>query len=352
MDQPVQPVMKLIQSGPRSARVVAVGESPGKNEMERGIPFVGAAGELLDRAFDQANKALGRIALRHDDVFITNICHIQPPGNDFDWFVKPKPRPELMLGIMQLKKDIEEIKPNLVIALGAWPLKILAGKDGISKWRGSILESTLVKGQKVIATFHPASIFRIFDNHGILQTDIRRCAEEADFREIRLPQRTFYIAPSGDVLAALIPELVRAEWLAVDIECFERADGSWEIACVGFSDRADRAVVIPCTNQGGIQAVALLCGCDAKKIFQNGQFDLTVLEDNGFRVKHPHAWDTMYAHHAIYPECAGAEDEIKKLQGRKTAVKSALGKGLAYQASVYTKEPFYKDDGKLWKQLT
>ena len=342
--------MKLIQSGPRDAKVIVVGEAPGKNEAEKGIPFVGAAGELLDRAFDQANRALGRIVLRHNDVFITNICHVQPPGNDFDYFIKPKPRPELMLGIIQLKKDIEEIKPNLVIALGAWPLKILCGKNGISKWRGSILESTLVKGQKVVATFHPASIFRMFDNHGILQTDIRRCAEEAGSREILLPQRTFYIAPSGDVLATLVAELANSEWLSIDIECFERSDGSWEISCVGFSDRADRAVVIPWRSPGGPQAITILCGCSAAKIFQNGQFDITVLEDNHVRVNNTR-WDTMYAHHSIYPECAGAEDEIKKMQGRKGSSKSALGKGLAYQTSVYTKEPFYKDDGKLWKQV-
>lgn len=340
--------MRLIQSGPRNAKVVAVGESPGKNEMEKGKPFVGAAGELLDRAFDQANKALGHRALIHDDVFITNICHVQPPGNDFDWFLKPQPRPELMAGIIQLKTDIEQIKPNLVIALGAWPLKILTGKEGISKWRGSILESTLIKGQKVIATFHPASIFRIFDNHGIFQTDIRRCAEEAGFPEIQLPQREIIIATSGELLARYIPEFLKAEWLGCDIECFERADGSWQISCVGFSDRPDRALVIPSSTPEWAIAVGILLGCDAKKIWQNGQFDLTVLEDNGFKVKNT-VWDIMYGHHAIYPECAGAEDEVKKLQGRKGTVKSALGKGLGYQVSIYTKEPFYKDDRKLWK---
>lgn len=343
--------MKLIQSGPRNAKVAVVGESPGKNEMEKGRPFVGAAGELLDRAFDQANKALGRIVLRHDDVFITNICHVQPPGNDFDWFVKPVPKPELIAGIIQLKTDIQEIKPNVVIALGAWPLKILAGKDGITNWRGSILESTLIKGQKVVATFHPASIFRVFDNHGIFQTDIRRCAEEAGSPDLNLPKRQVFIDPSDDVLANLIREMLTAEWLAIDIECFERPDGSWEIACVGFSDRADRALVLPYTSHRNRNAVALLCGSDAKKVFQNGQFDLTVLEDNSVRVAQPHAWDIMYGHHALYPECAGAEDEVKKLQGRKGTVKSALGKGLGYQVSVYTREPRYKDDGKLWKTL-
>lgn len=343
--------MKLIQSGPRDARVVIVGESPGKNEVIEGKPFVGASGELLDRAIDQANKTLGRIALTRREIFITNLAHVQPPGNDFDWFLKPQMRKELIEGVVQLRNDLLEIKPNLIIALGAQPLRFLTGKNGISLWRGSILECKLVPGMKVIPTFHPASIFRVYDNHGIFQTDIRRCAEEAEFPDLRLPKRTIYITPRGELLTTLVAELSRSEWLAVDIECFERPNGTWEIACVGFSDRADRAVVIGYSSPEERNAVATLCGCSAKKIFQNGQFDITILTDNGVSIVNPHSWDTMYGHHAIYPECAGAEDEVKKLQGRKGTVKSSLGKGLAYQTSIYTREPRYKDDGKLWKEI-
>lgn len=335
--------MRLIQSGPDNAQIVAVGESPGKNEDIKGIPFVGGAGEILDRGFDVAK-------IHRHEVFITNVAHIRPPGDDFFWFYKPTPKIELLQGILQLKTDIDRIKPNLIIALGGQPLRILTGKSGITKWRGSILASTLCPGRKVIATFHPASVLRIFDNHGIFQTDLRRCAEECKFPEIILPQREFTITPPWDVRDALVREMASAEWLSIDIECFERSDGTWELSCVGFSDRADRALVIGARDDGATAHISQLCGSGAAKIFQNGQFDITVLKDNGIEVKNTR-WDTMYAHHALFAECAGAEDEVKKLKGQagKTVAKSALGKGLAFQTSIYTKEPFYKDDGKLWK---
>jgi uracil-DNA glycosylase family 4 len=335
--------LQLIQEGPRDAKVIIVGESPGKKEWEEKRPFIGGSGEILSRGLNVAK-------IHRHECFITNICHIRPPKDEFEWFLKPQPKPELLAGIIQLRQDVSEIKPNLVIALGAAPLRILTGKKGITKWRGSILESTLVPGQKVISTFHPAAVLRQFDNHGIFQTDFSRFAEECQYPEIRLPKRTFYITPSPNIRNPIVTEMAGAEWLSIDIECSERPDGSWEVSCVGFSDTPDRALVIARGDSGGAEAIRILCSSNAKKIFQNGQFDISVLEDNGVTVNNV-AWDTMYAHHAIFPECAGAEDEIKKLKSGRAPSKSALGKGLAFQTSIYTKEPYYKDDGKLWKAL-
>lgn len=334
---------ELIQSGPRDAYIVAVGESPGRNEIEQGKPFVGAAGEILDRAFTQANRALGRTLLLHHELFITNLAHIQPPGNDFDYFLHPQLRPELMLGILQLKKDLEEIRPNLIIALGNMPLRFLTGKEGIGKWRGSILPCTLVSGLKVVATFHPASILRVYDNNGVFQTDIRRCAEESLTPELNLPKRDFYIDPIADVRNELILEMCRAEWLSIDIETVKQTDGTWHISCVGFSDYADRAMILPWNSSDNRLAIAVLCSCQAKKIFQNGMYDISVLLDNGIKVKNV-VWDIMYGHHALYPECGGSDDEVTELLGTKRVARSALMKKLEFQTSIYTREPFYKDD--------
>lgn len=323
---------------------MAVGEAPGKNEDVEGKPFVGASGELL-------NHMLGLASLHRSDLFITNVAHVRPPDNDFDWFLKPKPRIELLQGVLQLQKDLQEIKPNLVIALGDVPLQFLTGKRGIGKWRGSILECSLVKGLKVIATYHPASAFRVYENKAIIEVDLRRCAEECKSPEIRLPERTFYIDPPRDLLESLVGELEQAEWLSTDIECFKRPDGSWQVSCVGFSDRPDRALVVRYDSPEKRAAVARLCRSGAKKIFQNGQFDIAVLADNGVEINFAHAWDTMYGHHALYPECAGAEDEVKKLTGSKGGKTSPFGKGLGFQTSIYTREPYYKDDGKLWETV-
>lgn len=339
--------MRLIQEGPRDARIMLVGEAPGANEDATGKPFVGGAGEVL-------NKILSNVGISRTEVFITNVCHVRPPKNDFRWFLKPKIRPEFMHGVVQLKADIEAIKPNIVVPLGTHPLKVLTGRAGIEKWRGSILESTLVSGLKVVGTYHPAYILRVYDYKAVAEFDFQRIASEASHPEILLPHRDLRLHPPYTERQEIIAEMEQAEWLAVDIECTQTDSGKWRLACVGFSDRADRALVIACDSESSINDIRRLCISNTKKVFQNGQFDVSVLLDEGIAVNGwasddgSPGWDTMLAHHALYTECASGSDEISALAGKKR--QSAIAKGLAFQASVYTREPYYKDDGKLWKE--
>jgi len=305
-------------------------------EDQTGVPFSGASGEDL-------NRYLADVGIdRHTQVFVTNVCHERPPNNKFEAFLKPQPALCLLQGILQLKKDIIDIRPNLVIALGDVPLRFLTNKHSITKYRGSILECSLVKGVKVIATYHPASVFRMYENKTLIQLDMKRIAEEAKFPEIMLPKRYIYIWPEASYL---VEDMYNAEWLSVDIE--GTPDG---IHCIGFSDRADRALVFPLAK-GADAEIRRLLASPAKKCGQNfGQYDLTVLEDRGYEVKN-FQWDIMYGHHALLMESASGGDEVKALRGGKAGAKSPLAKGLGFQVSIYTKEPFYKDDGKLWSRL-
>lgn len=344
---------KLIQEGTRSSKIVIVGEAPGAQEEAAGRPFVGGSGELL-------NRMLNGVGISRDECFITNVCHVRPPANDFGWFLKKANQLPLMQGILQLKRDIEEIKPNLVIAFGAQPLRFLTNKMSIEKWRGSILESTLIKGQKVVGTYHPAYALRIWDYKAVIELDLRRCAEQAKFPEIALPQREYYLDPDLPTRMRLYAEMYNAPWLSIDIECLESSPGVWNLSCVGFSDRPDRAMVIPVRTGDDRAFIAGLCTSPAQKVFQNGPFDVTVLGQNGIQVTgygepgpdgRPLGWDTMLGHHSIYTECAG-DDEVsiltRKAGGKKK--QAAIMKGLAFQTSIYTEEPYYKDDGKLWKE--
>lgn len=332
---------KLIQSGPRNAKIVIVGESPGTTELATGMPFSGASGELL-------NRMLSTVGLSRSEIFVTNICHVQPPKNEFSWFLKPKPRPELILGLVQLRKDLVEIKPNLVIALGAYPLQYLTNKVGISKWRGSILTSTLVSGLKIIGSYHPAAILRIWDYKAVSDFDFKRMAEEAKTPEVILPQREFKLNPSREDSILIRDRLLRAEWLSVDIECVETPTG-WKLSCVGFSDSPGFAAVWPVDEPWKLQLIKELCESPMKKVFQNGTFDVTVLAENGITVSYESfQWDTMLGHHSLFTECAGGGDEMSELGGKKK--QAALAKGLGFQTSIYTREPYYKDDGKLWRE--
>lgn len=334
--------MPLIQSGSKSSKIVLVGEAPGANEERAGKPFIGGSGTLLDQALRQAG-------ISRSDCFVTNVCHVRPPKNEFSWFFKKENQLQLAAGVLQLKRDLEEIKPNLVVAFGAQPLRFLTGKVGIEKWRGSILESTLVPGLKVIATYHPAYAIRIWDYKAVIEMDLRRCAEEAKFPEIVRPEREYILNPDAAVRASVAAEMLQAEWLSIDIECIEVSPGNWRLSCVGFSDRPNRAMTIPCDSADALQVIRELCSSPVKKVFQNGQFDVTVLRQNNIEVVN-FAWDTMLGHHSIYTECAG-DDEVSVLTRKGGKRKqAAIMKGLAFQASIYTKEPYYKDDGKLWKE--
>lgn len=333
---------RLVQQGPKDAKIVIVGEAPGATEDASGVPFSGGSGELLDRI-------LSRAGIARSDCFITNVCHTRPPKNEFEYFVKPQPHLDLVTGLIQLKADLDVIRPNIVVALGSWPLQFLTGKKGIDKWRGSLLPSTLTQGLKVMGTYHPAYCLRVYDYKAVAEMDFVRVKAQSAYPELRLPHRNHILAPERDTLLRLLHELTTLtppEWLAVDIECWEISPGKWKLACVGFSDDKSRSIVIPCNEPWQMDAIKQLCGHPCKKVFQNGQFDTTVLEDNGIPVVN-FAWDTMLAHHALLPECAGGEDEMSAQQGKRKM--AAIKKGLAFQASMYTDEPFYKDDGKLWK---
>lgn len=336
--------MRLIQEGPKSARVLLVGEAPGEREDASGRPFIGGAGQILDRL-------LGNAGILRQECFITNVCHHRPPKNKFDWFLKTKEgQLHLTRGMLQLKKDIEEIKPNVIVALGAQPLRVLTGETGIDKWRGSILNCVLVPGFKVIGTYHPAFIMRIWDYHAVATFDLERIAREKEYPEIRRPVRDLILDPPKHEHKTLAKELMKADWLAVDIECWMDDQGIWRLACIGYSDRPDRAVCFPTRTADDKLLAMEICGSGVRKVFQNGNnFDIPVLKDNGIIVPlDTFAWDTMIGHHAIFPESASGGDEMTVLGGKKR--QAALARGLAFQTSIYTDEPYYKDDGKLWRE--
>lgn len=328
---------RLIQEGPRDARLVLVGEAPGKNEAASGIPFVGASGGLV-------NEFLEGIGVLRREVFITNVAHEQPPGNDFAWFYTTAGWEAYQAGIAQLKRDLLEIRPNLVVALGGEALRALTGKRGISDWRGSLLRSWPGFGSiKTLSTYHPAATFRVYDYKAIITFDFERVKQEYGHPELHLPRREYFLDPEPGLRDRIIAELLAAPELSIDIECtMER-----RLICVGFTDHAGRALVLPATSPRDLLDIKRLCEAPMPKIMQNGTFDSMVLLEAGVVVAN-FAWDTMLAHHALYPECAGGQDETKT--HAKKRVISAFAKGLDFQASIYTREPFWKHAAKSWAE--
>lgn len=132
--------------GDPDARIMFVGEAPGKNEDLQGEPFVGAAGKLLD-------ELLAGIGITRDQVYIANVLKCRPPGNR-----DPKPD-EIDSCKGYLREQIRMIHPEVVVTLGNFATKlILPTEMGITRMRGQAFTWWL--GATLIPTFHPAAALR------------------------------------------------------------------------------------------------------------------------------------------------------------------------------------------------
>lgn len=140
--------------GDPCARLVLIGEGPGETEDRLGRPFVGRAGELLD-------KMLAAIGLAREEVYICNTVKCRPTFDDGTRLRNRAPTPDEMRNCRPyLDQQIEIIKPEIILALGSPAAKSFLGdKFSITKQRGIWFEGP--NGIPLIATFHPAYILRM-----------------------------------------------------------------------------------------------------------------------------------------------------------------------------------------------
>jgi len=153
------------------AQIVFVGEAPGGDEDMQGRPFVGRAGQLLD-------KIIAAMGLKRQDVFICNVLKCRPPDNR-----DPKPD-EIVSCIHFLEKQLEIIKPEIIVALGAHAARtLLKSNDAIGQLRGKFLEYYTASGYgpiKLMATYHPAYLLRNYsdDNRRRVWEDMQKVMRE------------------------------------------------------------------------------------------------------------------------------------------------------------------------------
>lgn len=143
----------VFADGPADAKVMFVGEAPGREEDARGLPFVGRSGQLLDRMLEAIGLARG-------EVYITNVVPWRPPGNR-----TPSPQ-ETEICKPFILRQIELVQPKVLVFLGGASAKALTGvQDGILRLRGRWLELPLGPAAqgvtiRAMATLHPAYLLR------------------------------------------------------------------------------------------------------------------------------------------------------------------------------------------------
>jgi len=317
------------------ARIAIVGASPSLKDCENGKAF-------SDYKSGQAiNEYLKEAILSRSDIWFTNACKFYVPPDKSEERKIPFAVRANSVGIdltaeyNNLSRELDSINPNIIVPLGSDALYAVTGKKNIYDYRGSILSG--MNGSKVIPTFDISNyIYAKTDlwEKYVAIFDFIRIAKHIDDRRIIRPSRLLRVARnSGDLWDFINRKIVKGKKfkLSVDIEAKNCIP-----VCIGIAFDRHEGLTIPLWNSDNISSIPisdlanlwillaeLLYHEDALIIGQNFKYDQDKIEKLGFYIRFLYG-DTMLKAQAINPE---------------------MPKGLAFNTSIFTEEPFYKNEG-------
>jgi len=331
--------------GPLEPDLMIVGEAPGKYEDEQGIPFVGPSGEIV-------NDCLERAGIKRGEVYITNVSKYRPPMNNFD---------ELHLIGINIDEQVKELweneiharRPKTILAVGhramravmGWPVIFDEKKDNykILDYRGSIL--TARDGvTKVVPTIHPAALFSHNNRGGLeytylklIEADFQRAVEESRTRRLELPERQLDVCNSSLQAYRFFSQYEKLDKATMDIESINCVP-----VCVGFAFNHHHAISLPLLRHVGKHKLTDMGDLELNEIWRlvdkglrknrlvghNLKYDEFKLGLIGFECPRVYS-DTLIKTRVIFPELPD--------------------KRLCCVSSLWTREPYYKDEGKEFK---
>lgn len=321
--------------------IALIGEAWGEAEEEQGLPFVGPSGWIL-------NSMLRQVGIRREECLVTNVFNLRPrPKNDILTLCGPRTagipgQPELQRGkyvrsefageLHRLHRELQNAKPNVIVALGATAAWAVLGTSGISRIRGYLADSPF---GKVIPTYHPAAVARDWSLRPIAMMDLHKAKEQSTFPEYRRPRREVWIEPDlKDLLRFEHAHISPASQLSVDIETKGNT-----VTCIGFAPTRGAALVVPFYDPGKADGnywptvrheilawrwVQHVMRLGKALVGQNFVYDMAFTW-RSMGIGMPGAEDTMLLHHALQPE---------------------MEKGLGFLASCYSEEQAWKYMGK------
>lgn len=308
--------------GDINSEYAIIGEGPGQQEVNAELPFVGASGKLLW-------NSLRPHKLHRTQFYSTNVCkrQISLAANSRH----PVSKDEWIRWKHLIQWELEQL-PNLryIIAMGNASVFALFGEDGITKHRGSVYD---YRDAKALLTFNPAAVIREPKNEIVFLMDLRRFNKliSGDFEEYHI---TKHINPTYSQAREWIDTMKKGdadvsfdiETISVETACYGLGNSAHEAMCINLRDRISNHF----TLDQELQLLYDLQSLFDKKavIAQNGNFDAHWC---GYKdlLHVRNKFDTLLAHHTLYP---------------------LLPHNLAFLTSQYTTHPFYKDDGKDWKE--
>jgi uracil-DNA glycosylase family 4 len=346
--------MRVADCGPFDAKILLVGEAPGAEEVAIGVPFVNKSGQLL-------KAMLRHSGIDYNKCYVTNVIQERPPNNKFEHFYEDArrrtPIPILAQAWTELQEKIKRLKPNIVLALGAEPLRAITNKTNLRAWRGIVMSAL---GTKVIATYHPANILRqmwesdpkekIYNNLPIFEMDASKALRHsASFGYVE-PSIRMTVKPTVQEVLDFVASIkgrvaIDIELVGHSIRCLSIATGP--VACPvaivipfikfqfsdGFEIRGPNVKILSGKSSassywsGEDELIVLdalnsvLTNSQIEKVGQNSvSFDAPIIKDQFKMVINNHYLDTMHAHHDLYSE---------------------LPMGLDFLCSMYTDYPNY-----------
>ena len=330
-------------SGNTDAKLAGCGEQPGTHEIRARPPkpFVGPAGKGLDQCL-QMTKIIRR------DIYLTNVIKdLDRPLKhyiDINKQGRSTVSAEGYQYIQELGQELKRLNLNCIVAFGNIALFALTSRIGITKWRGSVLESTLIPGLKVVPTFHPATFIPPkfnFLNKPLICEDLLRAKYESTFKEVRRITRNIFIKPSFSESVSTLNHCYevgcRGQTITIDIEVI-----NGEVDCISFGWSPTEAISIPFRDQSGDyftpdqeHEIMLLVA----KIIQ---------EERISKVGASFIFDTQFLFHkyGILPR--------GPLHCTQIAQKIAFPDfpaGLDFVTTMHTDIPYYKQDGKQWMKM-
>jgi len=329
-------------------KILICGEAYNQAEEEAGRPFAGASGKLL-------HALLRAAGIPSEDCHFTNVFRVLPkPRADPSNLCGPKPQgipwmPYLKRGeyvkaqyeeeLLRLYREVEEVQPNLILALGSAAAWAFCKTSGIKAIRGapSLADAAItsrcgLESLKVLPSYNPQVLFREWKLRPVLFSDLKKAQREAEYPEVRRPSRTLWLDPTiADLWEFKRRYIDPSSFLSVDIETVGD-----QITMVGFAPTRDMALVVPFFDfrkqdrnywrtfgeeKAAWDFVRTVTSEPKAGVGQNFSYDLKYLWARYGMPPMNFEHDTMLLHHALQLE---------------------MEKGLGFLGTIYTSEASWK----------
>jgi uracil-DNA glycosylase family 4 len=296
-------------TGPKDSKMFFLGEAPGEIEEQTGLPFQNPRGS--GRVF---NFILSQVGINRRDVRIRNLALKHPPANSMSYFFHDSkctiPKPELVGWIEELRQELEESRPNVVVAMGAYALWALTGMKKISEYRGYVTESTLVPGLKVIPTYNPQAVSYEWKLFSIDVFDVRKALFHSNNPEIP-KDKTRYVAPADFEMFMDYLETIRKgnKKFSFDIESHVGTAYPYLLGVadskdfgMSFYNMKNNSSTLSSRQEAQLWYKMAEVGKACECIMHNASYDKAVMWHHHGVLFENIAVDTLIAAHVIWPE--------------------------------------------------